>query len=500
MRDFLTNPAWQPADLGRPLPDTEHAVSVALPCWQDVVDYEEEKPRIAAALRTGYPRFFLHPQTAKLMEAAVERYALPRGWSCLVFPSRLAALRCRTWIQRKCGPATPTSLHPCGQVGAEVLGFPETARRTAREYWRYCGETVSSRMAMRLLDHTAADECIHAAGAIARTLIAQRLGALHGVPPSSVFLFPSGMAAISALHRAVVSLQPEKPTVQLDFPYVDVLKVQQEFGGAHFFPVCDEDAFQRIEALAATRKISGVFCEMPSNPLLRCVDAGRLSAALKPAGIPLIIDDTIAGVANIDALRFADAVTTSLTKAFSGAGDVMAGSIVLHPQSPFHAALAAALTDDQSDGNVLWCEDAVTLETNSRDFPQRMARMSATAAILATALRAHPAVGEVYYPDPKGDYQSVARPGAGCGSLLSFVLKNPADAPAVYDRLRISKGPSLGTNFSICCPFTMLAHYQELPWAASCGVRADLLRLSAGLEDPDDLLARLHAALASCIG
>jgi cystathionine gamma-synthase len=304
------------------------------------------------------------------------------------------------------------------------------------------------------------------------------------------------MAAVFALHRALTAIHPGRPSVQLDFPYVDVLKVQEEFGsGVKFFPVADDAAIAEVNALAAANAISGVFCEMPSNPLLRCVRVSRFAPALREHGIPLVIDDTIAGVTNVDVLRHADAVTTSLTKAFSGEGDVLAGAVTLNPASNHYAALHRMLSAEMSGNSLLWSEDAVVLEENSRDFPERSDLMSASAARLAAWLEAHPAVEAVYYPRDGDGFEEVARPGAGRGCLLSFVLKNPAAAPAVYDNLQVSKGPSLGTNFSLCCPYTLLAHYTELEWAAKCGVRADLLRVSVGLEETADLIARFQRAL-----
>ena len=75
------------------------------------------------------------------------------------------------------------------------------------------------------------------------------------------------------------AIHPEKPSVQLDFPYVDVLKVQEEFGSVRFFPVADDAAITEVNAMAAARQISGVFCEMPSNPLLRITDLRSVCAA-----------------------------------------------------------------------------------------------------------------------------------------------------------------------------------------------------------------------------
>ena len=90
------------------------------------------------------------------------------------------------------------------------------------------------------------------------------------------------------------------------------------------------------------------------------------------------------------------------------------------------------------------------------------------------------------------------RENAGYGGLFSLNLKD-ADrrAPAMFDALRVSKGPSLGTNFTLACPFTLLAHYHELEWAESCGVSRWLIRVSVGLEDPTELAARFDAALAA---
>ncbi|MCP4973018.1 MAG: PLP-dependent transferase, partial [Prochlorococcus sp.] len=60
-RNLLSDPCWQAADLGCPMPLSPHAVSVALPRWQDVIDYEEKDPACLKALQAIYPRFGLNP-------------------------------------------------------------------------------------------------------------------------------------------------------------------------------------------------------------------------------------------------------------------------------------------------------------------------------------------------------------------------------------------------------------------------------------------------------
>lgn len=66
----------------------------------------------------------------------------------------------------------------------------------------------------------------------------------------------------------------------------------------------------------------------------------------------------------------------------------------------------------------------------------------------------------------------------------------------MFDTLETEKGPSLGTNFTLCCPYTLLAHYGELDWAAEFGVDVDLIRISVGLEDTEELVAVFERALS----
>lgn len=495
-RNLLNQPVWEPRELGLPLPPVTHAVSVALPCWQDVVDYEEEHPRIAAALQAGYPRFFLHPLVARLFAVARERFANP-GEDSIVFPNPGHAQAAAAYVEKRTGTVGRIESFGAGEL--QVLSVPQSDLRIAREFWRYTGAVVSSRLAEWALQTSgpAADPASGSAGMVAREEIRSRLAESSGVAPGDVFLFASGMSAGFAAHRLVTAVRPGLKSVQLDFPYVDVLRVQQEFGnGVHFFPVADGGALQQVESLAQAQTISSVFAEVPSNPLLSCVTLDHLAPVLRQNGIPLVLDDTVATSINLRATALADLVTTSLTKAFSGVGDVIAGALTLNPDSPHYRRFRELLHGWDPDGKDLWAGDAVVLAENSRDYPERVIRMNHNAEALTTFLKAHPAVGRVWYPEGPGAFGSMARQGGGCGSLFSFILKDPAATPDFYNRLRISKGPSLGTNFSLCCPYTLLAHYQELDWAASCGVPRHLLRVSAGLEEAEELVRRFATALA----
>jgi cystathionine gamma-synthase len=142
----------------------------------------------------------------------------------------------------------------------------------------------------------------------------------------------------------------------------------------------------------------------------------------------------------------------------------------------------------------------VALEQNSRDFAARAAVMSRNSVALAEHLSAHPKVARVWHSITEGGpgYRLIQRAGGGHGCLFSFLLKDAAaGSPRFYDALRVCKGPSLGTNFSLVCPYTLLAHYDELDWAERCGADRHLIRVSAGLEETAELIARFDAALAA---
>ena len=141
---------------------------------------------------------------------------------------------------------------------------------------------------------------------------------------------------------------------------------------------------------------------------------------------------------------------------------------------------------------------AVVLEERSRNFAERVARMSHTARRLVQFLRDQPSVEAVFYPDhdPEGTYESIRLEKGEWGFLFSVLLKDASrTTPILYDSLRVTKGPSLGMDFTLACPYTVIAHYRELDWAEQHGVSRWLIRVSVGLEDADDLITRFQQAI-----
>nr|WP_193213071.1 PLP-dependent transferase [Luteolibacter marinus] len=486
MRDLVVQPAWQDEDLGIPLPDSPHACSVCLPTWKAVLGYEEGRDKVIRRMRIGYPRFFRHPLVDRLTTAASEEIG-GEGDAVLVFPSKLAAQRAQRWIERR----GEVAVRSVGFHGMQALAVPIKAKQVAIDYQRFTGELVSSRQAEDFLNGTVrSGDKNH--------LLQRRLGKIAGVEPKQVTVFNSGMAAITAVLRSLPGVKEGRKTLQIEFPYVDALKIQELFGnGVVFLNQASGESFD--EALSRIRKgeFAAVFTEAPSNPLLRTIDLPQVAAACADGGVPLIVDDSAVGPSNVSVIRWADVVTTSLTKWLSGAGDVMAGMVAVREDSPFAGPLLEGLAEESAASSPLYIGDAEVLLSNLKGYPARMAMPNANGLALAQLLAGHPGVADVWHPSliTRENYDKIKAPRGGYGPLLSFALKNPRKAPKVFDSLQVCKGPSFGTPFTLACPYTLLAHFHELDWADACGVPSHLIRVSCGSEETDGLLARFSAAL-----
>lgn len=488
MRNLLENPAWSEEDLGIAIPDALHAVSVCLPNWKAVVDYEEGRDRVVRKMRAGYPRFFRHPAVERLFEVAKKELA-SEGQSVMVFPSRVSAQRAQRFVERRAEVATRiASFH-----GLQALIMPEKASAVAIDYWRTSGEVVSSRQAVDILDGNPVPSG-------RSKILRAKIGKLVGVGKDQIFVFASGMAACTSVLRSLPGLRMGKKTLQIEFPYVDCLKAQEMFGNGVVF-LNQGEGGSLDEALHRVRQgeFAGVFVEVPSNPLLRTANLPLIAQACRLSNTPLIVDDSTACPGNVDVLRYADVVTTSLTKWISGTGDVMAGMACVREDSPFSADFSVSLAGEVSECAPLYAGDSLALLANLRHSEPLWKAANEGALALVGLLQSHPAVDKVWHPSitNRAEYDAVRKPDGGYGGLLSFTLKAPKKTAKLYDSLQFSKGPSFGTPFTLICPYTLLAHYRELPWAEGCGVPSHLLRVSVGMEGSQKICDAFLAALDS---
>lgn len=418
--------------MGDPLPYPDrHAVSVSLPTWRDVVDYEEGNRRVHDAMKSGYPRFRLHQSVNELCT----RYKDPAsGETPWVFPSRRVAEACVRYVGA--GRIQNTA------DGLALVYVPHNQNAKAKQFWQHTGLLVSSRRAEDILNGKPP------ASPASLEPLKRLVAAPYGANAEDVYLFPTGIAALFKAHQAVICARGVK-TLQVGFPYLDALKIQQKFGEGIYCPYNKPEDLDAVERLVKQGHAAAVFCEVPGNPLLRTIDLQRLSSFLKKHNVPLIIDDTLGTPYDIDIRPYADVIITSLTKFFSGKGNVAGGSLILNPQSPHYHKLKTQLDRGEE---LLYGADADILLENGRGFAARMQVINSNAEKLADYLRAHPAIDQVFYPKGDAAYEALRRPGGGYGGLLSFTLKDKSATPLVYNRLPFAKGPSLGTEFTLFPP------------------------------------------------
>lgn len=317
---------------------------------------------------------------------------------------------------------------------------------------------------------------------------------------TDVYLYPSGMAAIFNAHHAIIQIsETPKKSVCFGFPYVDTLNILKKFGpGVHFFGFGDDKSLNDMEEQLENGEIEimALVCECPSNPLLKTPNLKKIRELADKYNFAVIIDETVGNFVNIHVLPYADLVASSLTKVFSGDSNVMAGSLVLNPQSPMYSKLKEYFNNEYED--IFWAEDGLYLERNSRDFAERSGKINETALEAVDLLVNNPLISKVYYPsisDTKKYYDSIKTQNGGYGGLISFIFHEPEDAVCFFNAVNLHKGPSLGTNFTLACPYAILAHYQELDEVAKWDIDRNLIRISIGLELQEDLLKVLNKSL-----
>jgi cystathionine beta-lyase/cystathionine gamma-synthase len=263
-----------------------------------------------------------------------------------------------------------------------------------------------------------------------------------------------------------------------------------------FADVCDLDA---LRAVVAEAKPGCILVETISNPLLRVGQLDQIAAIAREAGAALVVDNTFGTPLLVRPLELgAHFSVHSVTKYLAGHGDVMGGAVVTDRE---HYETLRALS--RTTGPVLGPFESYLTMRGIKTFPLRMERQCANACRVASWLAAHPRVERVYFTgDPAHpDAAAIRRqfPQNLYGAMISFEVKD-ARRPEVFafmDRLRmIVRATSLGDVHTMMLYPVMSSHRDISPkHRERMGIRENLVRLSVGIEAPEDILADLDQAL-----
>ncbi|WCN79896.1 trans-sulfuration enzyme family protein [Micromonospora sp. LH3U1] len=247
------------------------------------------------------------------------------------------------------------------------------------------------------------------------------------------------------------------------------------------------------EVAAAIRPDTAlVIVETPANPTLDLVDIAALAAAA--GDIPLLVDNTVATpVLQQPARHGAALVLHSATKSIGGHGDVLAGVVACDADWAVRLRQVRAVT-----GAILHPLGGYLLHRGLQTLPLRVRAQQATAEKLAGWLADHPAVHRVHHPSVHDPAALVGRQMAGPGSLLAFEVRGGAPAAAAVAGAcqLITHAVSLGGVDTLIQHPASLTHR---PVQGEAKPDAALLRLSVGLEDPEDLRVDLAHALDTLV-
>ena len=326
-----------------------------------------------------------------------------------------------------------------------------------------------------------------------RAALEGNLAAIEG--GAAAFAFASGMAAINAItsmlksgDHVIVSDNVYGGTFRL-FDKV-LTRYQLSFS---YVDTGDLDATAR----AFTPATKMLFVETPSNPVMRITDLAKAADLAHAHNARLVVDNTFASPVIQQPIAFgADLVTHSTTKYLNGHSDSIGGVVVATRDEDVEWLRFY----QNAAGAILSPLDSFLVLRGTKTLPLRMAQHCATGLALAQFFEAHPKVRTVYYPGlashPQHDL--AARQMKGFGGMLSFDLGSRDAAATLLKSVRLlALAESLGGVESLIShPATMTHASVPVEHRNALGITDGLVRISAGLEDLDDLKDDLTQALA----
>ena len=328
----------------------------------------------------------------------------------------------------------------------------------------------------------------------------QKIAALDGAGDCA--LFGSGMAAITTMLLAL--LKSGDHLVMTADCYRRTRQFVSRFLSRYgvdctLVPPGDIAA---VEAAIRPGKTKLIIAESPTNPYLRVADLAALAEVRRcTPGCNLLVDATFATPVNQRPLeQGADLVFHSATKYLGGHNDLLAGAVC------GSADLVSLVKDLRGVlGGVLDPHPAFLLLRGLKTLPLRVQRQNQTALRIARALEADPRVRQVYYPglDSHKDHALACRTMSGFGGVISFRLKGAVkEAAALVDACRLATlAPSLGGVETLIEQPALMSFFElTTEEREAIGIYDDLIRLSVGIEECEDIVADLAQALDAALG
>ncbi len=308
--------------------------------------------------------------------------------------------------------------------------------------------------------------------------------------------FSTGMAAISNTLYSLLK------------PGDRVVSIKDTYGGTNeiftrFLPrlnieakLCPTSDHEAIEA-EIENGCTVLYLETPTNPTLKVVDIERLARAGHEVGAVVIVDNTISTPINTNPLALgADLVVHSATKYIGGHADALGGVLCGSEE-----LVGKAFAYREINGASLHPMAAYLMIRGLKTLALRIERQNENAIRIARFLKSHPAVQDVFYPglESHENHEIARKQMRGFGGMMSFFLDGDFEAVREFlPRLKYAHlAANLGTVETVVGPPRTTSHVEvTAEQRAAMGIPESLIRYSVGIEDVDDLIADLDAALS----
>ncbi len=494
----MSDSFFKPIPCGETLPPNNvHAVSVSMPTLQDVIDYEEQTPQICEIIKSGYPRFILHPYLKILANYIKEKYKVSDRYEVVVLSSQKAVklLSDKYYIHNKIDIDEPFGV---------ILVQKETSQlQKVLTYIQHVGCNLSSRLAENYLYKLGLIPKLHEEELEEKTkakdIIIDVLAKAYKQPKENVCLAPSGMNAIYSIIRGLNSIQSHNGRtilVQFGWLYLDTMNiVNHHYQSQKIFE--DIARIDLLEKYLETNgfKVAGIITEIPTNPQLKSVDIIRLRVLCDRFNIPLIIDTTFATPYNLNLTNYADIFVESLTKFASGNADVLMGAIILNKKHN----LSHMNYEFFKHCEPVYIKDMQRLAIEIKGYEKRVKTISKNTKALVEYFKTCSYIDKIYYclsDENKKNYSQTMIDENCYTGIVSVTFNKPFEV--IYNNLNFAKGPSLGTEFTLLMPYTYLAHYdliksdkgRELLDKISLPI--NLLRISVGIEPAEEIINQFN--------
>ncbi|MDR3335312.1 MAG: PLP-dependent aspartate aminotransferase family protein [Treponema sp.] len=307
--------------------------------------------------------------------------------------------------------------------------------------------------------------------------------------------FASGMGAISAIIKLY---KPGDHIIVSEDLYGGTYRLFNEYYTQYGFVFSWVDTSDTAAIEAALRtETRAIFIETPSNPMMKVTDIRRCAELMRNRGGHLIVDNTFLSPYFQNPLSLgADFVIYSGTKYLAGHNDTLSGFIV-HSQDQYEEPLRNV---QKSEGACLSPFDAWLVLRGIKTLGLRMERHQANAQKIAHWLREHPQVEKVFYTGftDHPQYDLSASQSRGHSGMVSFYLRDARDVEPLLRKVKIILfAESLG-GVETLITYPLVQTHNAIPekMRLAAGVHDRLIRLSVGIEDPDDLIADLDEGLS----